>query len=517
MSNALRPTTRIKRKPMSNRNASARPLPTDADLLERIGRSQDREAFSELYARYERPGYHLAHHLTSDRASAEEALQDGMLRVWKAAASFRVEGNARGWILRIIARESLKKSRGARARQTFVPLDESRDKGPARDRAVEHGVEREELHTAVRSSFNNLPHGCRQLLSLYYLAGLSQREIGELLSMPQTSVSDRIERALQKVKAELKGAGLAAVPLLQPQSLSEILTTGLSIPSHLRGQILSKAQCRAATNVGAASFKALLIGAPLALIMGSVLYFTADPPDSVQVISAKDAPATGQPVEANAKGDASFSYRWTFNEPGVPKEFEVQQGGWKHLPRNGSDGTGCLMVDHPELTLLRFKPKIQRFPVEISFRYQNVRLDLPIKSKRIQPENAGYATGIVWSVYESKAALFHNVGTFDRVNDGWGYVRVIVTRDWIDRRNSSQRVSFMAGRPGPHARLELFFRRMHLIDDLCIRSLSPKKVPEATPLMEALERIPKGRRTGNVKVPGLKSMRPPKPVSISFQ
>src|SRR5579862_7406245 len=75
----------------------------DAQLLAAIAQSRDQLAFDELLRRYERDAYNVAHHITGRRDSAEEVVQDAMMRVWTSAGSYRGEGVVRAWLLRIVA------------------------------------------------------------------------------------------------------------------------------------------------------------------------------------------------------------------------------------------------------------------------------------------------------------------------------------------------------------------------------------------------------------------------------
>jgi RNA polymerase sigma-70 factor (ECF subfamily) len=68
--------------------------------------------FSSLYERFGDDAYGLALRLTGNRALADDAFQEAMLRVWRAAPSYR-PGNARAWIFRIVARESLRARRNS--------------------------------------------------------------------------------------------------------------------------------------------------------------------------------------------------------------------------------------------------------------------------------------------------------------------------------------------------------------------------------------------------------------------
>src|SRR5438477_11970516 len=82
----------------------------DIALLDRVARQRDEAAFSELFARYERPAYSIAFNIVGNARSAEEVVQEAMLRVWTNAERFRASDsetpNARAWIMKIITRES---------------------------------------------------------------------------------------------------------------------------------------------------------------------------------------------------------------------------------------------------------------------------------------------------------------------------------------------------------------------------------------------------------------------------
>src|SRR5690348_2224710 len=83
----------------------------DASLLRLVATQRDEAAYSQLFARYERPVYSLAYMIVGNTKIAEEVVQEGMLKVWTGAGTFRVEEEGantcvKSWIMKIIARES---------------------------------------------------------------------------------------------------------------------------------------------------------------------------------------------------------------------------------------------------------------------------------------------------------------------------------------------------------------------------------------------------------------------------
>jgi hypothetical protein len=65
-------------------------LLTDEDLLSLVG-AGDAFAFTALHDRHSRAIYSLARRLTGDEQDAEDLAQDGFLKVWRSADSYRAE------------------------------------------------------------------------------------------------------------------------------------------------------------------------------------------------------------------------------------------------------------------------------------------------------------------------------------------------------------------------------------------------------------------------------------------
>ncbi|MCK6470114.1 MAG: RNA polymerase sigma factor [Planctomycetes bacterium] len=147
----------------------------DAALLVAVATKRNRAAYQELYVRYKRKAYSQARYLAGSNTSADEAFQEGMLRVWIYAKSFKPDGNARAWILRTVAREALKKAKAARKDDRAKSLDES-IQAPVLDAPAGHNPEREELFAGLRDGLERLAPGLRRLVLLYYVAGLTQQE-----------------------------------------------------------------------------------------------------------------------------------------------------------------------------------------------------------------------------------------------------------------------------------------------------------------------------------------------------
>lgn len=319
----------------------------DAQLLLAIAERQDRDAFGELFDRFQRPAYSLAQYLTRDRDLAEEAVQEAFLRVWRSAKTFRADGKPRSWVLRIVAGKSLEILRRKRRNREKMERVQQQAAGCA-EAPVAAGAEQGELLVTLRRHLDRLPDLERQLIALYYGGEMSQDEIAAQLEMPQRTVSFRIQKVLEQLRERLSSAGFAAaLPLaggtLSGDLLSEALCSGPSVPPGL-GEALTAKLGTAAAEVSQRAAVAKASLSPLAWAAvavtvaaagtGAYLMLNKEAPSAASVSAAKsDAPAR----ETKSAQDKPFSVNWSFAK-GAPKELSVIMGQWTW--REGFDGVG---------------------------------------------------------------------------------------------------------------------------------------------------------------------------------
>jgi RNA polymerase sigma-70 factor (ECF subfamily) len=160
-------------------------------------------AFQELFSAFHRPLLGLCHHLTADRAEAEDALQEVFLALHRALPGFRGEARLSTWVYRIALRTALH-VRARRPRNT-TPLDaqsaamEVPDTGVAPDQLASARQESARLARAMEK----LSAEHRAVLSLFAVEGLSHAEVAEALGIPLGTVWSRLHLARKKLLAAL--------------------------------------------------------------------------------------------------------------------------------------------------------------------------------------------------------------------------------------------------------------------------------------------------------------------------
>lgn len=150
-----------------------------------------------LFELFREPLLGLCVHLCGNRATAEDALQEAFISVFRALAGFRADARLSTWLYRIAAREALRH----RARETARRADPI-DEEPAAPFAGDPALRREESELLGRA-LDQLSADHRMVLSLFAVDGLSHREIADILGVPEGTVWSRLHGARKRLAAEL--------------------------------------------------------------------------------------------------------------------------------------------------------------------------------------------------------------------------------------------------------------------------------------------------------------------------
>jgi RNA polymerase sigma factor (sigma-70 family) len=165
----------------------------DEALVRRVAAGDER-AFLELYDRYSRPVYAMGVRLLRDAFLAEELVQDVFTRVWRRANSFESErASFSTWLYRVARNRAVDLDRRRRARPLSVGEDPLRtvSGGPE----PEAGVDGWDLARAL----SRIPDEHREVLTLAYFEGLSQREISRRTGVPLGTIKTRTTAAMKRL------------------------------------------------------------------------------------------------------------------------------------------------------------------------------------------------------------------------------------------------------------------------------------------------------------------------------
>jgi RNA polymerase sigma-70 factor (ECF subfamily) len=347
---------------------------SDDVLIQRIAAKRDEAAFTELYRRYETSAYQLALYLTGNQGRAEEALQDAMLAIWNGAARFQ-PGNARGWLMSIVAQKSIRLKRGIVRNEVSMDMATLKDKVETHSDALEgEGLEHREMLASLREVLSQLPEQERQLVGLYYAGGLSQDQIASALRIPQQTISTRLRGVLDGLRTYLLAKGFASVvPLtggaLNADLLREAIYSGARPPHGLTELVVSKTLSAAHASVRVAAATTAKGGAAFLWMSGVSVMFvlagvvtwamsqknhTVSTPKTPmnEVIAAAPVVPLVETVEAPA-----LNVSWDFSKNSdAAKDLKTVVGTWEWKKGIGKQSgamiptTKVLVVKFPEKT-----------------------------------------------------------------------------------------------------------------------------------------------------------------------
>jgi len=165
--------------------------------------SQEPEAYNELFARYSRKIFNTAYRILGEEASAEDALQETLLNIYRGIANFRGDSKISTWISRITVNVCFGMLRKGKNRQFVDIEDESACKLPAEatpETDPHVYTSRKELRTMVDETFRRMSEKQRQAVQMHDMEGNTIQEIARITRCPTGTVKSRLFYGRQEFK-----------------------------------------------------------------------------------------------------------------------------------------------------------------------------------------------------------------------------------------------------------------------------------------------------------------------------
>jgi RNA polymerase sigma-70 factor, ECF subfamily len=175
-------------------------------LIEQISAGRA-EALAELYDRTSPILYGLLLRMLRERESAEEALQDCYLRVWRRAECYTADkGSVIGWLIGIARYRGLDRLKStATEHRTVDPLDDNQlSQLKAADLDPEDAAMTQEGMSRLRRCLDDLQSVQRRSVLMAYYGGYSHAELAREMSAPLGTVKAWVRRGLAKLRVCLE-------------------------------------------------------------------------------------------------------------------------------------------------------------------------------------------------------------------------------------------------------------------------------------------------------------------------
>jgi RNA polymerase sigma-70 factor (ECF subfamily) len=172
---------------------------TDEELIPRI-LTGEKNLFEEVMRRYNQRLYRIGMAILRDDAEVEEVMQSAYIKAYENMARFEGKSSFATWLARILINESLmvlKKRRG------FESLDNIVGKPQAESQQPMNALLNKELNTILKNALEQLPVRYRIVFVMREIEGLTVFETSQCLSLSETNVKVRLNRAKEMLRSHL--------------------------------------------------------------------------------------------------------------------------------------------------------------------------------------------------------------------------------------------------------------------------------------------------------------------------
>jgi RNA polymerase sigma-70 factor (ECF subfamily) len=186
--------------PTSSRAACISDDDDDRVLVERC-RHGDREAFTTLVVRYQRPIYNAAFWILHKAEDASDISQIVFLKVAERLDDYDPKYKFFSWIYRIAINESLNL---LRRKDHEEELDEEMDVPGADSADPLWQLSAAERTKRVQSTLKSMATNDRVVLTLRHFSECSYQEMAQILELDEKTVKSRLFEARQRLRGLLK-------------------------------------------------------------------------------------------------------------------------------------------------------------------------------------------------------------------------------------------------------------------------------------------------------------------------
>lgn len=163
------------------------------DRLVRDTLAGNQHAFARLVERYLQTAHAVAFAQTGNHADAEDAAQDAFLKAYQSLDTLRDRSRFGSWLAALTRNAAVDLVRKRHRR------DKLADQLPRHEALHNMEPERHDEAELVRAKVMAMDEGPREVILLYYFAGHTLREIGQLLNISKPAAQKRLVRAREQL------------------------------------------------------------------------------------------------------------------------------------------------------------------------------------------------------------------------------------------------------------------------------------------------------------------------------
>lgn len=183
--------------------------PPNAQVAQLVKAAQagDRDAFGQLYVRFQRPVFAVCRRRARSEAEAQELCQDVFVQALRKLHNLREPEAFGGWLRSIANRLAI--NRLVRRTPVTTSSSEVLDREARPESTPLERIVREERQAELRQGLNQLKELDRRTLEAFYVQGRSLLEMSESFDAPLGTIKRRLHVARARLADELEPAAVA--------------------------------------------------------------------------------------------------------------------------------------------------------------------------------------------------------------------------------------------------------------------------------------------------------------------
>ena len=193
-------------------------VPNDGKLLEQFLSRRDQTALSALVDRFGGSVWSVCRRVLARTEDAEDAFQAVFLVLVRSGGKIRNPGAVGSWLYGVAYRTAMKARRDSARRKKHETIARS---SPSTSQPPAGAAICRELHNLLDEEVQKLPDKLRDPFVLCCIEGASKGEAARNLELPEGTVSNRLARARQLLKARLTRRGVTLSAVLAALALTQ--------------------------------------------------------------------------------------------------------------------------------------------------------------------------------------------------------------------------------------------------------------------------------------------------------
>jgi RNA polymerase sigma-70 factor (ECF subfamily) len=199
--------------------------PTDEELVRKTLEGDD-DAFESLVTKYQSAVYSWAFHILKNFTDAQDLAQESFIEAYFNLPTLQELSKFASWLRSITTNLCISWLRRQKPLESFEKLTEETSEedmlklmmNQRQTSTPDEEYERREMQEMVMSAIGKLSQRNQVVITMYYLNGLSYKNIADFLSVSESAVKSRLHRARNQLKEEIDKM---AQEVLSQQHISE--------------------------------------------------------------------------------------------------------------------------------------------------------------------------------------------------------------------------------------------------------------------------------------------------------